>query len=249
MSLHNGAFKCNIKCVHVALVKARRHCSSSTKNSKVFYIYIYLYNISNTECALGVFSHMAKKYIYTIIYIQKIYIMYIHTHTSTHMYIQYTYIYIYIYIHDTLALIIDEKKFKILFGLFFSFCQSTHWKNHIWLESLWNISQSSKAHATHRNASDWQIFKNKQGFYDFWAISCRFVHIVMLIRIQMHLVLLTTISLIFVWEGHFWIILKKGQARGSIPQSPCPWRTLCISLFMYHGTHTILRIKNKEYLR
>ncbi len=37
----------------------------------------------------------------------------------------------------------------------------------------------------------------------------------MLIIIQMHFVLLTTISLLFVREGHFWIILKKG--RGSSP--------------------------------
>ncbi len=115
-----------------------------------------------------------------------------------------------------------KKKFKILFGLFFfSIRQSTHWKNHIWeprfLNRLWNISQSSKTHAT-RNASDWQICKNKQEFSDFWAISYRFVHIVMLIIIQMHFVLLTTISLLFVWEGHFWIILKKG--RGLSPQSP-----------------------------
>ncbi len=41
---------------------------------------------------------------------------------------------------------------------------------------------------------------------DFWWISYCFVQIVMLIRIQMHFVLLTTISLLFVWEGHFWII-------------------------------------------
>ncbi len=52
--------------------------------------------------------------------------------------------------------------------------------------------------------------KNKQEFSDFWAISYRFVHIVMLIIIQMHFVLLTTISLIFVWEGHFW---KSAGAR------------------------------------
>ncbi len=69
----------------------------------------------------------------------------------------------------------------------------------------WNISQSSKTHATLIYASDWQVayVKNKQEFSDFWAISYCFVQIVMLIRIQMHFVLLATISLLFVWEGHF----------------------------------------------
>ncbi len=48
----------------------------------------------------------------------------------------------------------------------------------------------------------------------------------MLIRIQMHFVLLITISLLFVREGHFWIILKKG--RGWTPQSP-PFCTCLIA--------------------
>ncbi len=65
----------------------------------------------------------------------------------------------------------------------------------------WNISGIS----TLIYASDWQVayVKNKQEFSDFWAISYCFVKIVMLIRIQMHFVLLATISLLFVWEGHF----------------------------------------------
>ncbi len=104
---------------------------------------------------------------------------------------------------------------------------------------LWKISQSSRTHATHSNASDWQICKNKQEFSDFWAISYRFEHIVMLIIIQMHFVLLTTISLLFVWDGHFWIILKRG--RGLSPQSPpfctCLTYTLSLSLSLTH-THT-----------
>ncbi len=89
---------------------------------------------------------------------------------------------------------------------------------------LWNISQSSKTHETHSNASDRQICKRKQEFYDFWAISYRFVQIV--IVIQMHFVLLTTISLLFVQEGHFWIILKRGLS----PQSP-PF-CMCLIPFM-----------------
>ncbi len=49
----------------------------------------------------------------------------------------------------------------------------------------------------------------------FWAISYCFVQIVMVITIWMHFVLLTTISLLFVWEGHLWIILKKGRGSNS----------------------------------
>ncbi len=89
---------------------------------------------------------------------------------------------------------------------------------------LWNISQSSKTHETHSNASDRQICKRKQEFYDFWAISSRFVQIV--IVIQMHFVLLTTISLLFVQEGHFWIILKRGLS----PQSP----PFCMCLITFY---------------
>ncbi len=62
------------------------------------------------------------------------------------------------------------------------------------------------------------IWKNKQEYSDFWAISYCFVQIVMLIIIKMHFVLLTTISCLFVWEETFWVILKKG--RGLSPQSP-----------------------------
>ncbi len=41
------------------------------------------------------------------------------------------------------------NSFLILFGNFFSFCRSIHWKNHIWLENLvfrtdWNISSQAK---------------------------------------------------------------------------------------------------------
>ncbi len=46
----------------------------------------------------------------------------------------------------------------------------------------------------------------------------------MLIRIKMHLILLTTISLLFVWEGHFWIILKKG--------SPPPSARACTHMYI-----------------
>ncbi len=102
----------------------------------------------------------------------------------------------------------------------------THWMNHIWLESLgfwtdWNISQSSKMHATHSYVSDWQICKNKQ---DFFAIGYCCVHIV----IQMHFVLLTTISSLFVREGHFWIILKKDW--GLEPPKP----DFCQTLSLHH---------------
>ncbi len=108
----------------------------------------------------------------------------------------------------------------------FSFRRPTHlkepyrlWPESLWfLNRLWYISQSSKMHVTHSNASDWHICKNKQDFPDFWAISYCFVHIVMSIRIQMHFVLLTTIALIFVWEGHFWIIFVGARA----PKAPHP---------------------------
>ncbi len=106
--------------------------------------------------------------------------------------------------------------FKILFGLFF-------------LPSIYSLKDPymawepivSEQTVEYSNASDWQICKNKQEFSDFWTISYCFVHIVMLIIIQMHFVLLTTISLLFVWEGHFWIILKKGWCL-SPQRSPPP---------------------------
>ncbi len=65
----------------------------------------------------------------------------------------------------------------------------------------WNISQPSKR-TKPINASDWQICKTKQELYDFSTISYGFVHIVMLIIIQMYFVL-ATVSLLFVWEGTF----------------------------------------------
>ncbi len=49
----------------------------------------------------------------------------------------------------------------------------THWKNHmiLWfLNRLWNISQSSKTHAT-LDTPHIDICKNKQEFSNFWAIS------------------------------------------------------------------------------
>ncbi len=114
--------------------------------------------------------------------------------------------------------------FKILFGLCFSFHWpiSTNWKNHrlydsrAWVsEQTMQLSKITKPIAT---AQIDRYVKNKQEFSDFWAISYCFVQIVMLIIIKMHFVLLTTISLLFFREGHFWIILKK--ASGSSPQSP-----------------------------
>ncbi len=124
------------------------------KIARFFYIYLSLQNKQYRMCIRCVFSYGKKIYIHNNIYTKNIYNVYTHPHIHAYVYTVYIYIYIYIYIYDTLALIIDEKKFKILFGLFFSFCQSTHWKNHIWFKNLWNISQSSKGHATHRNASD-----------------------------------------------------------------------------------------------
>ncbi len=143
-----------------------------------------------------------------------------------------------------------KKKFKILFGLFFlPLLKEPYIKDYRiplkrlciyglrarFPNRLWNISQSSKMHATHSNASDWQICKNKQEFSDFWAISYCFVHIVMLIIIEMHFVLLTTISLLFVCEGHFWINFKKGRGLfsrllGYRMWGSCRWR-LIYSLF------------------
>ncbi len=138
-------------------------------------------------------------------------------------------------------MIIDEKKFKILFGLFFLpsiySLKEPYMAREPWFPNRpWNISQSSKTHATHSYASDWQICKNKLEFSDFWAISYRFEHIVVLIIIQMHFFFsLTTISLLFVWEGHFWIILKRG--RGLSPQSP-PFCT-CLTHTRTHKPHPI----------
>ncbi len=113
-------------------------------------------------------------------------------------------------------MIIYEKSLKYCLVYFFPsvdlFTERTIGYLERFLNRLWNISRSTKTHAFHSNASDWQICKNKQEFFDFWAISYRFEHIVMLIIIQMYFVLLATISLLFVWEGHFWIIFKKGRA-------------------------------------
>ncbi len=69
-----------------------------------------------------------------------------------------------------------------------------------------------------RPCSDWQIYANKNAFSDFWVISYCFVYFAMLIIIQTHFVLTSTTSLLFVWEGHLWIILKTG--RDTSPQSP-----------------------------
>ncbi len=109
-----------------------------------------------------------------------------------------------------------------MFSFFFSFRRSIHWKNYIWEPMVSeqtgiSVSQAKLTQPIATPQID-RYVKNKQGFSDFWAISYHFVHIAMLIIIQMHFVLLSTISLLFVWEGHSWIILKKG--RGSSPQSP-----------------------------
>ncbi len=75
---------------------------------------------------------------------------------------------------------------------------------------------------------------NKQDFSDFWAISYHFVHIVMLIIIQMRFDLLTTISLLFVW-GALLNNFEKGQGL-TAPKAPLlhlPGKTshLCLILF------------------
>lgn len=81
--------------------------------------------------------------------------------------------------------------------IIFFFRRSTHWK----------VSQQTGISVNHHsNASDWQICENKQEFSNFWAMNYCFVLIVVLIIILMHFVLLTTISLPFVWERHFWLI-------------------------------------------
>ncbi len=117
--------------------------------------------------------------------------------------------------------------------VYFSFHRSIHWKNHIWLESLVSEQtveyQSVEQNACNPTPQIDSLCKNKQEFSDFWTISYCFVHIVMLIIIQMHFVLLTTISLLFVCEGHFWIILKKG--KGLSPQSPPPSARACLPWF------------------
>ncbi len=78
-------------------------------------------------------------------------------------------------------MIIDEN-----FGLFFSFRRFTegniYGSRAYGFRTDWNISQSCKVHVTHSNASDWPICKNKQELSDFWAISCRFVHIVITVQ-------------------------------------------------------------------
>ncbi len=79
--------------------------------------------------------------------------------------------------------------------------QEPRFPNRLWMcVEYQSVKQNARNHS---NASDWQICKNKQEFSDFWAISYCFVQIVMLIRIQMHFVLLTTISMLYVREGHF----------------------------------------------
>ncbi len=115
-------------------------------------------------------------------------------------------------------LIINDFFIYIVWFIF-TFCRPTHWKNHGLRAYQQTVAyQSVEQNTYNHNASDWQICKNKQELSDFWAISYCFVQIVMWIRIKMHFVLLTTISLLFVREGHFWIILKKG--RGSSPKAP-----------------------------
>ncbi len=113
------------------------------------------------------------------------------------------------------------KMSQILFGLFFPSvdpCALTERTIYglraygFWTDCGISVSRAKRT-ATHSYASDWPICK----INDFWAISYCFAQIVMLIRIQMNFVLCTTISLLFVREGHFWIILKKG--RGSSPQT------------------------------
>ncbi len=127
-------------------------------------------------------------------------------------------------------------------------------KNRIWTlrPAVWTKSQSSKTHETHSNVSDWQICINKQEFSYFWEISYCFVQIVMLIRIQMHFVLLTTISLLFVWEGHFWIFEKGHVLEPPNPPPPSariqtyPWGAADTE---QHTQFCVQRIFSKMVLR
>ncbi len=112
-------------------------------------------------------------------------------------------------------------------------------------QTVWNISQSNKTHATHSYASDWHTCKNKQDCFYFWAIIYFLNFFLILIRTQMHFVLLNTISLLFVQEGHFQIILKKGLLHESAndakasdvlfpkpnPQTPNPQTSICMFTF------------------
>ncbi len=62
--------------------------------------------------------------------------------------------------------------FKILFGLFVSFRWPTHWKNHIWLESLWfpnrlyyqSVKQNARKPATPQILQICKINRNFQTF-------------------------------------------------------------------------------------
>ncbi len=116
----------------------------------------------------------------------------------------------------------------LYFSIFALSKERTRLSFHCWLYNLCIV-----VYVTNKT---WNL---KLEFSDFWAISYCFVQIVMLIRIQMHFVLLTTVSLLFVREGHFWIILKKG--RGSSPQSP-PFCT-CLHPWMiplhFHIQHMV----------
>ncbi len=111
--------------------------------------------------------------------------------------------------------------------VYFSFRRSIHEQTVEYQSVKQNHEQKRRNHS---NASDWQICKNKQAFSDFSAISYCFVHIVMLIIIQMHFVLLTTISLLFVWEWHFWIILKKGRGLSPPPSARAYFRLMAEGL-------------------
>ncbi len=132
-----------------------------------------------------------------------------------------------------------KKSFKYCL-VYFSFRQSIHWKNHIWLESLCfrtdcgiSVSQAKRTQPIATPQID--ICKNKQEFSDFRVISyCFVVHIVMLIIIQMHLVLLTTISLLFVWGA----LLNKFEKRQGLEPPKPPFCTClqCIHLTADHYT-------------
>ncbi len=98
--------------------------------------------------------------------------------------------------------------FKYCLVYFFSFCRSK--------QTGISVHHAKRTRPSY--ASDLQICKNKQEFCDFCA-SYRFGHIFMLVISQMHF----DLSLLFVWEWHFW---KKVQ--GLDPPKPPPLPCTCL---------------------
>ncbi len=90
------------------------------------------------------------------------------------------------------------------------------------------------------NASDWQTCKNKQ---DFWGSSYCFVQIVMLIRIQMHFVLLTTIIIAICPRGALLNNLEKGQGL----EPPMPPFCTCLLISIQSSILPILYFKQYDF--